>query len=100
MNANNYGSKKLEIIQELARLEKIGWGNDDTDSTIFPYVIIEAINILMNSRATEVVTDFAGTGDHAYEMINDIWSTIDCGNGCCFENPGGFVPAAGCKIHD
>jgi len=100
MKTEDYTSQKLSIIQELARLEKIGWGNEKTDPTIFPYVIIEAINLLMNSKPADVLMDYTQTGKLAEEMVNDIWSTITCGNGCCFEEPCGFVPEAGCPIHD
>lgn len=100
MTNEEYRSNKLSTIQELARLEKLGWGNEKTDPTIFPYVIIEAINLLMNSQPNDVLMDYTQTGKGATELVDDIWSTIACGNGCCFEEPYGFVPEAGCKIHD
>ena len=95
-----YKSHKLKMIEELARLEKIGWGNDKTDPVIFPYVIIEAINLLMNSQPVEVLMDYTNTGKLAGEMVDDIWATISCGHRCCFQEPYGFVPEAGCPIHD
>ena len=100
MTKEKYKENKLSIIQSLARLEKLGWGSDKADDTIFPYVIIEAINLLMNSEPTDVLMDYTATGDSAQAMVDDIWSAIACGNGCCFEEPYGFVPEAGCPIHD
>ncbi len=100
MTTEDYNSQKLSIIQELARMEKIGWGNDKTDDKIFPYVIIEAIKLLMNSKPTDVLMNYTQTGGSAQAMVDDIWAGIACGNGCCVDETYGFVPEAGCPIHD
>ena len=71
MTTADYQIKRLEIIRELGRLENIGWGNDKTDETIFPYVIIEAMNLLLNSRPEQELVDFTPTGEAVRAMIKE-----------------------------
>ena len=71
MTTAEYQKQRLEIIRELGRLENIGWGNDKTDETIFPYVIIEAINLLLNSQPEQKLVDFTPTGEAVQDMIKE-----------------------------
>lgn len=49
------------IIKELAKLERMNWTADKKISaSIFPYVLIEAINILKNSEIVENPVDYMG----------------------------------------
>jgi len=77
MTGADYDVSKLSIVSELARLEKIGWGNEKTDPTIFPYVIIEAINLLINSQPKKTMTDYTQTGEMACLMVEEILKSND-----------------------
>jgi len=77
MTVADYDGLKLSIVSELARLEKIGWGNEKTDPTIFPYVIIEAINLLINSQPKKTMTDYTQTGEMACLMVEEILKSND-----------------------
>jgi len=80
MTTAEYDVGKLKIVSELARMEKIGWGNDKTDPTIFPYVIIEAINLLINSQPKPKMTDYTKTGEMASAMVDEILKPNDVVN--------------------
>jgi hypothetical protein len=63
---------KSGILKELARLERIGWVTEESAGTIFPYVIIEAINLLKNSEIIESPIDYTKTGRLAQKMLDDL----------------------------
>ena len=71
--AADYVDHKGYIIKELARLESMPWSeNDKVSETIFPYVIVEAINLLLNSQPIEDLKDNTLTGKLTKEMLNKI----------------------------
>jgi len=73
MNKKDFEESKVNIIEELARLEEMPWcENDEIAGTIFPYVLIEAINILKNSKIIENPIDYTSTGEDAKKMIQEI----------------------------
>lgn len=62
---------KKSIMAELAKLEELNWTkNDVVADSVFPYVLIEAINLLKNSEIVENPVDYAETGEKAQELIN------------------------------
>lgn len=68
--------KKESIIRELARLETKNWAkDDDIASSIFPYVLVEAINILKNSKVIDNPIDYTKTGEQSKKMIEEILKT-------------------------
>jgi hypothetical protein len=73
MTGLNWEEHKKNIIKELAKLERLNWAeNDGVAATIFPYVLIEAINILENSTAVENPVDYTLSGEDAEKMLDDI----------------------------
>jgi hypothetical protein len=69
----DWNKHKQEITAELARLEEMNWAADDkVAATIFPYVLLEAINILKNSTIVPNPVDYAETGDGAIKMIDEL----------------------------
>ncbi len=70
-NAKDKGKK--EIIQELARLESMNWAKDKKIAhAIFPYVLMDAINMLMNSKKIDNPVDYFSTGKKARKMIDKL----------------------------
>lgn len=64
--------KKL-IIQELAKLERLNWSKDKKiASSIFPYVLVEAINLLLNSTVNEECVDYMSTSKEVRETLDSI----------------------------
>ena len=64
------------IIKELAMLEKLGWASDKKiAATIFPYVLVEAINLLMNSDLKKNPVDYTKNGKESEELINKLSKT-------------------------
>lgn len=64
---------KKGIIKELAKLENMKWTADsEIAATIFPYVLIEAINLLRNSEIISNPKDYTSTGADAKNMIIEI----------------------------
>lgn len=60
---------KARMIDELARLESMNWSKDDAvAATIFPYVLVEAINILKNSNIVDAPVDYTKTGKEAEQL--------------------------------
>ena len=67
------GAGKKSIIQELARLEQMDWAKDEKiKHTIFPYVLMEAINMLKNSKEIDNPVDYFPTGKEARKMIDKL----------------------------
>lgn len=67
---------KKSMIRELARLEKMNWVKDPVVArSIFPYVLIEAINILKNSTIVDAPIDYAKTG-------KDVDVLLEVGKAC------------------
>lgn len=67
-----YKKHKETIIKELAKLEKVGWNNPENEDCVFPYVLLEAINLLKNSEIIENPVDYTKTGKKAEELIESI----------------------------
>ena len=66
---------KEGIISSLAELESKNWNADpEVAASIFPYVLIEAINLLKNSEIIENPIDYTSTGENATNMIKEILS--------------------------
>ena len=69
----DWNKHKQEIMAELARLEEMNWAADDkVAATIFPYVLVEAINLLKNSTIVANPVDYSETGDGAIKMIDEL----------------------------
>jgi hypothetical protein len=69
-------NRKEVIIKELAKLESMNWAADnEVAESVFPYVLIEAINILKNSTIVDSPYDYAKTGKQAKAMLTQILST-------------------------
>ena len=66
MNAKKeFQIQKVRIMKELARLEGMNWAADDAVAeSIFPYVLVEALNILKNSEIVDSPIDYASTGGY------------------------------------
>lgn len=66
----DWNQHKKTIMRELARLEALPWYADEKVSeTIFPYVLVEAINLLKNSVIVPDPIDHTKTGDGATAML-------------------------------
>lgn len=66
----DWENHKTEIMSELAHLQSLNWAADEeVSSSIFPYVLIEALNILENSEFREAITDHASNGKDAKELL-------------------------------
>ena len=64
---------KIFVIKELARLETMDWGKDEmVAASISPYILVEAINILLNSEIIENPIDRVTTGEDAQILFNTI----------------------------
>ena len=67
--------EKGAIIKDLAKLETMDWANDPKIAgSIFPYVLIEAINLLKNSIIIEYPIDYTSTGENAQKMLGEVLS--------------------------
>ena len=66
-------AEKEHVIKELAKLERMDWTKDiKIAASIFPYVLIEAINLLKNSEIIENPIDYTTTGENAQKMLDKI----------------------------
>jgi hypothetical protein len=60
------------ITKELAKLEKMNWAkNDEIADSIFPYVLVEAINLLLNAQPKEekFIKDWMATEEKMKKVI-------------------------------
>jgi len=65
--------KKDSIIKELAKLERMNWAKDESIAdTIFPYVLLEAINLLKNSKLIDNPVDYTKTSEDSKKMLAEI----------------------------
>lgn len=62
---------KKSMIKELIKLEEIGF-SDEASEQVFPYVIIETLNILKNSEFVKNPVDLTKTGDDAKELLKTL----------------------------
>lgn len=59
-------------MSELAKLEGLSWAKDHkVAESVFPYVLIEAINLLKNSKIIERPIDYAKTGEEAQKLLKE-----------------------------
>ena len=61
------------VTMELARLEELNWAADKkVAESIFPYVLVEAINLLLNAEPKDekLIKDYMVSGDVAKKLIN------------------------------
>lgn len=66
----DWNEHKKTIMRELARLESLPWATNETVAeTIFPYVLVEAINVLKNSVIVPNPIDHTKTGDDITAML-------------------------------
>jgi len=66
--------QKQNIMQELAKLQSLKWASDpEIADSVFPYVLIEAINLLKNSEIVDNPTDFTKTGASAKELLESLY---------------------------
>jgi hypothetical protein len=73
LNKESYEEHKQGMIKELARLESMNWSKDEkVAGSIFPYVLVEAINLLMNSQAKDEVRDYMLTGEQMNKTLNSL----------------------------
>lgn len=64
---------KENILGELAKLESMNWAKDeDVAESVFPYVLIEAMNLLKNSKIVDDPVDYTKTGVEAKRMVDEI----------------------------
>ncbi len=64
---------KEVLLKELAKLEQLNWAKDDeVADTVFPYVLIEAMNYILNSTPNATIFDYAETSDTARAMLEHI----------------------------
>lgn len=64
---------KKEIIKELIRLDSMKWYKDkEVARSIFPYVLVEAVNILKNSKIIVKPVDYCKTGKDLKKMKKEI----------------------------
>jgi len=69
----DWNTHKKNIIKELAKLENMDWAeNDEIADSIFPYVLIEAINILKNSEIIKNPKDLTNTGEKVSVLIEKL----------------------------
>lgn len=69
----DWDEQKKNIMRELARLEQMNWAADDkVAQTIFPYVLVEAINLLKNSTLVDNPVDYADSGENATKMVKEL----------------------------
>ena len=60
------------ITKELAKLEKLNWVKDEkVAESIFPYVLIEAINLLLNAQPKDgkFIVDYTRTSKKTRKML-------------------------------
>lgn len=72
-NETDFNKHKDSILKELARLERLSWAKDTkVAESIFPYAIVEAINLLLNSRLDGIWHDYTSTGEKTEETLSKI----------------------------
>lgn len=68
-----FENNKRTVIKELARLEKMdNYLNDKAAATIYPYVILEAINLLVNSKIVDDPKDYTQSGLSTDKMVDEM----------------------------
>jgi len=66
---------KQNMMVELARLESMDWASDPkVAESIFPYVLVEAINILKNSEIVDNPKELAGSSEDVEKLLNSLIS--------------------------
>jgi len=69
----DWEGQKEDILYYLAKLETMNWAADPKIAeSMFPYVLVEAINILKNSVIIDSPIDYTDTGSKAKSMISEI----------------------------
>lgn len=67
--------QKEKTIIELAKLESSNWASDDdVAKRVCPYVLIDAINILLNSEIVDRPSDYDKSGKAAQSMLDSVLS--------------------------
>ncbi len=73
METVDYEDKKKSIIKELAKLQRLNWGADkQVAESVFPYVLIEAINILKNSKINNEFVDYTKGGEDVEKLLDEV----------------------------
>jgi hypothetical protein len=73
MDTVDYESKKESIIKELAKLERLNWSADEkVADSVFPYVLVEAINILKNSKINSEFVEYTKTSEDTNKLLDEI----------------------------
>lgn len=71
-NQREWRDKMKSITKELAKLEKLNWAADTkVAESVFPYVLIEAINLLLNAKPKDEVyiTDYTETSEKTRKVL-------------------------------
>ena len=70
---NNWDKQKESILKELAKLEDLNWAKDEkVADSVFPYVLVEAINLLKNSKIIDNPIDYTKTVKDTNKMIKQL----------------------------
>jgi len=74
MNKFKYKDDKKDVIlKELAKLEGMNWSKDkDIASQIFPYILVDTIELLLNSKTNPVWKDYTNTSDKTKKMLENL----------------------------
>lgn len=63
----------MSITKELAKLERLNWSKDKAIAdSIFPYVLVEAINLLLNAQPKDgkFIVDYTRTSEKTKKMLD------------------------------
>ena len=68
----DWRKQMMSITKELAKLEKLVWSKDKkVAESVFPYVLVEAINLLLNAQPKDgkFIVDFTRTAEKTEKML-------------------------------
>lgn len=65
--------KKRFLLVELAKLEQMNWNSDPAVAEqVFPYVLVEAIDVLLNSKIVDHPKSRTNTSEETAAMLADL----------------------------
>lgn len=70
---HDWRKQMMSITKELAKLEKLNWSKDKKIAeSVFPYVLVEAINLLLNASPKDEmrIVDYTKTSEKTKKMLD------------------------------
>jgi hypothetical protein len=63
--------KKQSLLEQLAKLHKLGF-SEKANHQVNPYILIDAINWIKNSKLSDNPVDYAKTGEDMQNLLDEL----------------------------